>query len=190
MDSQKQWTVTEKLYSNKEVALVLGIGISTFRKWCFLLEQKGYVFHRDRYDRILFKEQDLFTFHKVKELMATKRYSLDTAVHEVVSGLHHMDGMESNLVREQFEQMSNSRLDVIEGQMVTLLDRMEKQELLNQELTERLEKQQQYIEMNIKARDRHLMKALRDIQETRMQVAAMTKKKQSRWSSISAWFSK
>src|SRR5690554_8085403 len=41
----------KKPYWSKEIADMLGIGTSTLRKWCLILERNGYRFLRDEHDR-------------------------------------------------------------------------------------------------------------------------------------------
>lgn len=178
--------MNEKIvYWNKEVADLLKIGDSTLRKWCILLEERGYVFLKDEQNRRGFRDKDVVLLRRFRDLLKQGGASLENAANAVI--LTDEAVQETNVVPiEKQERHSFYENEVREH--------LQKQEQFNQTLLERLDKQQEhyetllkkqqnYIENAIQARDERLIQAVREIQETRLLLAAAEEeeRKNKKW---------
>jgi DNA-binding transcriptional MerR regulator len=164
----------ETTYWAKEVADTLGIANSTLRKWCRLLEEGGYRFIRDQQERRAFTEHDVLMLRSFYELTQDKGVSLDSAVNLVISRFQREAIQDGSLPDTPHKSRDIERYEQI-------IERLNKQEQFNQALLERLDQQQAYIEQSISKRDETLLQAIREMQETRLQLAASQEKKPSFW---------
>lgn len=140
-----------KTYSTKEVAKRLSIEPVTVRKYAGMLENKGYIYQKDERGWRVFKEDDV----KALEYLSLLKFdgnSLEAAVDRVVS-LYR-----SNLVVAQSDMALQEDKEYI-------LDFIKRQEEFNKALLERIDH-----------RDKQLMSVLREIQETKKELAASGKK--------------
>lgn len=166
----------EQTYWSKEIADMLGIGTSTLRKWCLLLEDKGYTFLRDEHDRRAYTEHDAIALRKIKELTEQRNMKLENACIVVVETLNREKSQNITLSAMPVYKRSSERHDEIMNKLESVIER---QEAFNKALLERLDKQQEYIDKSLKRRDEQLMQSLREELETRRQLAAAEEKKDS-----------
>jgi DNA-binding transcriptional MerR regulator len=155
----------EKAYWNHEVAKLLEISDSTLRRWCIELEANGYVFIKGENESRAFTVHDLDALRFFKELVKVKRKTKETASKEVVERYPArvvtppMQGFDKALqpvqVHEKIEELSNK----IE-QMKSQLD---KQMEFNKQLIERMDQQS--------------MSYIRELHETKKQIAISQEKK-------------
>lgn len=165
----------ESTYWSKEVAETLGIANSTLRKWCKLLEDGGYHFVRDQQERRAFTEHDVLMLRSFYELTQDKGVALDSAVNLVVSRFQREATQDVSLRDIPEKSQDDERYEQI-------MHKLENQEQFNKALLERLDQQQAYIEQSIQKRDETLLQAIREIQETRLQlVAAEQEKQKKKW---------
>src|SRR5699024_7337439 len=74
----------EKAYTSSEMAQILDIGTSTLRKWCLSLEENGYQFSKDDYQRRFFIDRDIVALKHFKQLVQTGKMPLSKASNVVV----------------------------------------------------------------------------------------------------------
>jgi transposase-like protein len=169
------------IYWNKEVAENLAIGDSTLRRWCILLEQKGYIFTKDQHNNRAFNDQDLIILRRLKETSKMKGMNLESAVNAVLSMVDNAN--KTTLVH--VENRNSNENDIVQSApeelLKKLLEKIENQEVFNQELLKRLDQQQQYLEETLKRRDNQLMNVVREIQETKKLTAAASEEKKPWW---------
>lgn len=77
----------EKPYWAREVSDLLDISDSTLRKYCLILEEKGYTFLRGDNGRRAFLDRDVIALRKFKELSQSQNVTLEDAAIAVVSML-------------------------------------------------------------------------------------------------------
>ncbi|MED0675257.1 DUF3967 domain-containing protein [Aneurinibacillus thermoaerophilus] len=176
----------EKAYSTNEIATLLQIGDSTLRKWCIELEKNGYHFIRDDNDNRAFVDHDVIVLRQLQEMTRGRKTTIGTAAMLIAERFKHDDrtdrtgGVPIDLSRSN--ERYNTLLEEVKNTRQEFADYRTKQEAFNQALLEQLKKQQEYIEKSIKARDEQLMKAIREIQEARLQLAAAEQeKKKKKW---------
>lgn len=162
----------EKAYSPKEMSMTLDIGDSTLRKWAISLEKNGYVFIRNDQNNRLFIESDLAVLKYFKELVKTHNMQLDNASKLVIErfGIGSFEKRTDIVPLEKENEHRNftrSNDEVINQ----LLEHIRTQKEFNQELLRRLDRQQNYIEERLNARDQTLLKSLKEVQETKKLIA-------------------
>lgn len=168
---------TETPYSSKEVTARLDIGESTLRKWCLALEEQNYNFLRTAQNKRMFSEKDLFVLGQFKILVQEKNLSMQNAA-EIVAARYSEDLFPNQTEIERRESNSFSALGEIKKEIQDLKE-------LNRELLQRLSEQQKYIEKRLEERDRLLMQAIRESQETKKLIAAAREEnKKSFWSRL------
>lgn len=168
----------EKTYSSKEVVVQLGIGSSTLRKWCMLLEQHNYRFHRDVHNRREFHQIDTVALREFMKL--AKTMALEHAAISVVSSIKRLRPEEKALPVPSVVKRSYPSHDLLEEKVDSLVQHIEKQDAFNIALLDRLEKQEKYISINLKERDRRLTKAMNDILDTKITLTKLQDKEQTK----------
>lgn len=154
-----------KTYSTKEVAKRLHVEPVTIRKYTQILEEKGYQYTKDERGWRLFTEEDIKGLEYLC-LLKLNGKSLDDATDHI-----------ANLYRSN---LSVSQHDMtIQGPVNPIQDFMNRQEAFNQDLIDRLNKQQEFIETSLKKRDELLLSSVKEILETKKMIAAASQKK--RW---------
>lgn len=183
-DSKNQ----EKSYWSKEIADHLGIGTSTLRKWCLLLEENGYVFLRDEHGRRAYTEHDAIALRQFKELTTEKAMSLENASIVVISAYNRKHNevvtlsATENVTRS--EQRHDERFDALESRFDTY---MEQQEAFQKALLEQLQKRDEYIENVLKTRDERLLQTMNEILETKRLLVAAQEQQQDKKKWFQFW---
>jgi hypothetical protein len=163
----------ENTYWSRDIVGILGIGDSTLRKWCRIIEAQGYHFIRDDQERRAFTEHDVIMFRSFKELTQEKGLALDSAAKAVVA---RFDRGASRYVAPT--AMTEFRRH--DSDMQKLIEHVHHQDEFNKALVSRLDDQQQFIEQSLQRRDEQLMKFIRDSLETKKQLA-ITEGKRKWW---------
>lgn len=147
-----------KTYSSKDVAKRLSIQPVTIRKYSQMLEEQGYPFAKAENGWRQYSEDDIRFLEYLRDMKNMGR-SLDESVQHIAS-LYR-----SNLT------ISPSAIPLHEKN--PLIEFIQAQQEFNQKILERLEAQEKrQIE-----RDQNLIKALRESQEAKKQIAATQQKK-------------
>lgn len=166
----------EDAYWGKEIAQILQIGDSTLRKWCLALENQGYEFMRGQHNSRAFVERDLLILRRMRELIQTKGITLETASEIVISRMNQSEGTrpvpEENKEEEQvFSVVPSVRQNEL---LLEILERQERLEQQNKQLIAQLEERD-------RNRDKQLMEALRESQETKkLLVATLEQQKEKK----------
>jgi len=166
--------VYENAYHSKEIAKELDIGTSTIRKWCLLLEEKGYKFIRNEKNQRVFIQKDINILKRFKELTQNDGMTLENAINTVIEEYNRDDISSHNAIENDNIKRYEEKIDL-------LLEHVENQQKFNQELLKRLEEQQVFINENLEKRDKYLMNLVRETQETKRLIAATEETKKSFW---------
>jgi len=153
----------EKAFWTHEMSKLLSVSDSTLRKWCIELEKQGYVFTKGQKNSRAFLVRDTHILLHLKYLVQSGGLSVETAVNQVLLGVSVSEVNGSNDTRSSVPEVVR---DSFEGEFEAINERFEKQEQFNQKLLERLDE-----------RDRNLMAVLKEVQETRKEIASDKEKK-------------
>jgi transposase len=167
---------TEKVYWSNEIAEHLNIQTSTLRKWCLILEEKGYDFHRNENDRRGFFEFDLNALTEFKKLTKKKNISLEHAAQIIVEKFKKEPNQETKSSAVGFGSPSKK----LEEKIDELTEHVKRQDEFNRELLNRLIQQQDFIDKSMKERDKMLIDAIRDLQETKKLESATVEEEQKK----------
>ncbi|WP_332699346.1 hypothetical protein [Halalkalibacter lacteus] len=168
----------ETAYWTYQVAEHLGIADSTLRKWCILLEKNGYVFTKGANDSRAFTEHDIMALKQFQELSKDRKVTKERAAVVVVEKFKKNignDGTPPVPVDKSREEMR-----YILEELERLKKSEEEQRQFNEELVQRLDRQEKYIEESLEKRDKALMASFREKQkETQKQLAATKEEKEA-----------
>nr|WP_173026342.1 DUF3967 domain-containing protein [Aeromonas sp. Ne-1]AKO69651.1 DNA-binding protein Ptr [Aeromonas sp. Ne-1] len=139
-------------FSSKDVAKRLSIEPVTVRKYSQMLEEQGYSFKKDEKNWRQYSEDDIHFLQYICHLKEMGK-SLDESVHHVASLFR------SNL------NIAKSAISLQEEEN-PFLQFMKSQEEFNKKLLERMDQ-----------RDKNLMASIRELQDTRKELAAASRKK-------------
>nr|WP_277717644.1 DUF3967 domain-containing protein [Priestia flexa]WEZ10435.1 MerR family transcriptional regulator [Priestia flexa] len=144
---------SQQTYSSSEVAELLGIAPSTLRKYNLCFSKVGISFTKEK-GRLVYKEHDIKLFQELIRLHEKGGTTLQNCVAKVAQ--------QSQLVSVVSEPVVEvSQQDTNEAK---LLEQME----------QRLQQMQQYIDTKLADRDKQLMGVIKELQEIK---AAQRKKK-------------
>lgn len=159
---------TERAYKTSEIATMIGIAVPTVRKYAQSLESKGYTFLRGQatgqHQARLFIEKDVMALRYLKDIREKSNITVEQA---------------TNIVAERFNEKAIPPIrssdiqhsEQSDKQYSELKELVHKQNELIKGLAERLDQQQEYITNSIKERDRVLMQSLKEIMESKKQIA-------------------
>ena len=172
-----------KVYSASDITSLLDIKDSTLRKYCLMLEDKGYEFQKNNRDHRFFRDDDIITLRKFITLK-DNGMSLNESAEGVV--LWHK-GNEEEVTDITVSQTDTH--DVIErynNDMTEMKDMMRQQNEMINKLNDKIDRQQDYIEQSIKKRDEQLMLAINEMQESKKEIAAERENQQKKgfWSRL------
>lgn len=188
---------TDKYYSPKEMADMLGLEPVTLRKYSIALEKAGYIFLRNDSDRRLYSERDAMALQHLKALRERNALNVDNAamavatrfsqVNESVETVTHSQNLPAKSVHER----SDERYEVLEAKldeqteqiakltdmMQALVERLDERDNVIRELSEALnatkaiaaasEERQSVLSEREKERDEKLTQLLRDMTEVK-----------------------
>ncbi|WP_134687558.1 MerR family transcriptional regulator [Brevibacillus migulae] len=96
----------KKAYWPREVADLLDISESTLRKYCLILEEKGYTFLRGENNRRAYLDRDVIALRKFMELSQNKSVTLEEAAIAVLSMIS--DHTVTSITHADTQQLSPS----------------------------------------------------------------------------------
>lgn len=167
MDSSQN---KQAIYSSKDLASSLKIQESTLRKYCLLLEEEGYKFHKNEHGHRGYYDSDIIVIRKILELKNNSDITLKQATKSVLAWKNGNDITDVDTKQERY----SVSYDAIAEEFKVF---REQQEQFNQELLSQLKAQQDYIDNSLKERDKNLLMALRETMETKKLTAAAHQKK-------------
>ncbi|TYS55794.1 MerR family transcriptional regulator [Bacillus infantis] len=160
-------TGTGQHYPPKDLSILLDIADSTLRKWAIALEEQEYFFSRTDKNKRLFSDRDVIVLKHLRNLVQVQNMSLQNAAIIVASKYKE----EFKTASEQENSTNGIRSG--EGDIQSILEQMElmrnQQEQLitmNQQLLQRLDEQQKYIDERLETRDKLLLESFREIQKS------------------------
>uniref|UniRef100_UPI00402A62E4 DUF3967 domain-containing protein n=1 Tax=Bacillus sp. DX2.2 TaxID=3073452 RepID=UPI00402A62E4 len=163
---------SQLVYISKDVAMMLKVQESTLRKYCIMLEEAGYPFHKNEHGHRGFLDQDVITLRRLIEIKSHPDMTLKQACNAVMIWITEKDVSEddTNVITET--EQHNERYN-------ELKEMIQQQNHLLEKLTHKLDAQQRYIDEKLEKRDQQLMSVIREIQEEKkiLLETAATKKK-------------
>jgi len=163
-----------KVYSPSEISDALQIKESTLRKYCLLLEERGYEFTKNARGQRFYYDSDVITLRKFVTLK-DNGMTLEESAEGVVLWHKGNDSEETSIA-----PISTDMQNVMEryvSDMTEMKGMIHKQNEIIMNLSDKIDKQQEYINTNLAERDQKLMKALEDNIETQKQIASENEKK-------------
>lgn len=160
----------ETVYSSKEIAKLLGVKDSTVRKYCLAFEEQGYKFHKNEFGYRGFFEKDVMLLRRLMDLKNDPDMTTARAIKAILSSFETESGtgvvtdVELVNMTGKGSLQSHDNLEVLKE----FKEFQKRQEEFNQALIERIEQ-----------RDKNLMMVLRELQETRKEIA--TAKQEKKW---------
>ncbi|MDM5186057.1 DUF3967 domain-containing protein [Bacillus sp. DX4.1] len=163
---------SQLVYISKDVAMMLKVQESTLRKYCIMLEEAGYPFHKNEHGHRGFLDQDVITLRRLIEIKSHPDMTLKQVCNAVMIWIKEKDVSEddTNVITEA--EQHNERYN-------ELKEMIQQQNHLLEKLTHKLDAQQRYIDEKLEKRDQQLMSVIREIQEEKkiLLETAATKKK-------------
>ncbi|MCU5408064.1 DUF3967 domain-containing protein [Bacillus cereus] len=163
---------SQAVYISKDVATMLKIQESTLRKYCIMLEEQGYHFHKNEHGHRGFMDNDVITLRKLIEIKSHPDMTLKQACNAIMTWIKEKDMSEVDTdvitENEQHDERYNELKEMIQRQ----------NDMLKQ-MAKKMDEQQRYIDERLERRDQQLMGAIREIQEEKrvlLETAAATKK--------------
>lgn len=156
-------------YFAKDVSLQLDMNQSTLRRWCIELEKAGYTFQRNEHNQRIFYERDFNALRKLKELL-NKNLSMDNAVHAVISMSQASQQTPSVYIKND-DDIRLSKRDLQE------IIQLEVRKAIEEEREAMFQAFERKLNDQTEKRDQQLLAAIREIQETKLLIAAAEEKK-------------
>lgn len=164
----------EKTYNTKEIAEHLGIADSTLRKYCLLLEEHGYNFRRNEFQKREYSEHDVIALRKFKDLTKDGAMSLEDAAIAVKTGYNRVpNNAITGAVTTKNDRYDESYAEV-EARIAELTDLMSRQMQFNEALLSRLDAQQKFLEERLEISDHRILEAVKMITNTQKELAEST----------------
>ncbi|MGG2933873.1 DUF3967 domain-containing protein [Bacillus pacificus] len=151
---------------------MLKIQESTLRKYCIMLEEHGYHFHKNEHGHRGFLDNDVITLRKLIEIKSHPDMTLKQACNAVMTWVREKDisEVDTDVIAEdmQHDERYNELKEMIQQQNEML-----------KKMAMKLDEQQRYIDERLEKRDQQLMGAIREMQEEKRVLleTAVTNKK-------------
>lgn len=79
---------SQSIYVSKDVATMLKIQESTLRKYCIMLEEQGYHFHKNEHGHRGFMDNDVITLRKLIEIKSHPDMTLKQACEAIMKKIY------------------------------------------------------------------------------------------------------
>jgi len=174
----------ETIYTSSDTATMLKVQESTLRKYCIMLEEGGYKFHKNDFGHRGFFNNDVIVLKRLIEIKKHPDMTLKQACNAVISWVSEggitdhdiTDITENERHNEGYKELLEEFRSYREEQ-----DEFKKQQSqFNEELIKQLQKQQEFIQNGLAERDKKLVEALRETQQTQKLIAAAQEEKQKK----------
>ena len=160
-----------KVYSPSDVAKLLNIKPATLRKYSIMLEEHGYNIGRNSQNHRYYQDKDIITLRSV--MTGTKSgITLEESIKNVVNV------GEDNT----YTNATNNGVQAYESDISELKELVNNQTEVIKEFSKRLDQQDEYINNSLKERDAALVESIKDLLETKKELAAAEEK--------GGWFSR
>lgn len=149
---------SQSIYISKDVAMMLKIQESTLRKYCIMLEEHGYKFHKNEHGHRGFLDNDVITLRKLIEIKSHPDMTLKQACNAIMTWVKEKDMSEvdTNVITENEQH---------DERYSELKEMIQQQNELLKKMAKKLDDQQRYIDEKLEKRDQQLMGAIREMQE-------------------------
>ncbi|MGX9952680.1 DUF3967 domain-containing protein [Bacillus subtilis] len=164
-DTQQEQTV----YNSSDTAAILKIQESTLRKYCIMLEEAGYKFHKNEHGHRGYFNDDVIALKRLIEIKKHPDMTLKQACNAVISWIKEKDVTDSDITDITDDERHNDSYNKLLNEFEEF---KKQQEEFNKELIDQLKKQQEYIQNSLLERDKKLLEAIRESQETKKLIAA------------------
>ena len=172
--------VKQSIYSSSDMAMLLNIQESTLRKYCIMLEEAGYKFHKNELGHRGFLHNDVIALKRLIEIKQHPDMTIKQACNAVVAWIQESGVTDHDTNDIATQDRHNERYNELLNEFKEFKTQ---QEQFNKELISQLQKQQEYIQNSLLERDKNLMQAIRETQETQKLIAASEeeKRKKKKW---------
>ncbi|PEJ65822.1 DUF3967 domain-containing protein [Bacillus wiedmannii] len=173
----------KRIYVPKDIALLLEVKESTLRKYFQTLETHGYIFLKNDRGHRAFFDKDVVTLRQYVDLVQKNKMSMDSAAKVVLA-------MDSSNDLSHCNNDNTKKLLITNDKDVTITndndhdkDYVTKEELCDiiKGLTKTIQQQNEYLNKRLEERDRTLMSTLREIQDTKKQIAVSSEQQNKIW---------
>ena len=173
----------KRIYVPKDIALLLEVKESTLRKYFQTLEAHGYIFLKNDRGHRAFFDKDVVALRQYVDLVQKSKMSMDSAA-KVVLAIDSSDDLSHS------DNDNNKNLTIMNDKDVAITndndhdkDYVTKEELRDiiEGLTKTIQQQNEYLNKRLEERDRTLMATLREIQDTKKQIAMSSEQKNGTW---------
>ncbi|WP_242225415.1 DUF3967 domain-containing protein [Bacillus cereus group sp. BfR-BA-01380] len=165
---------SQSIHASKDVAVLLKIQESTLRKYCIMLEEHGYHFHKNEHGHRGFMDNDVITLRKLIEIKSHPDMTLKQACNAIMTWIKEKDiaDVDTDVItrNEQHDERYNELKEMIQQQNGLL-----------KQMAKKLDDQQRYIDERLEKRDQLLMQTIRDSQEQKALLEAAATNKKSWW---------
>ncbi|MDK8747717.1 DUF3967 domain-containing protein [Streptococcus agalactiae] len=167
----------QSIYNSSDMSTLLKIQESTLRKYCIMLEEAGYKFHKNELGHRGFLHNDVIALKRLIEIKKHPDMTIKQACNAVVTWIK-----ETNVTDRDTDDITTSERhdERYNGLLNEFKEFKVQQEQFNKELINQLQKQQEYIQNSLLERDKNLMKAIRETQETQKLIAAAEEEKRTK----------
>ena len=166
--------VKQSIYNSGDMAMLLNIQESTLRKYCIMLEEAGYKFHKNELGHRGFLHNDVIALKRLVEIKKHPDMTVKQACNAVVALVQESTVTNHDTTDITTQERHNERYNELLNEFKEFKIQ---QEQFNKELLSQLQKQQEYIQNSLLERDKNLMQAIRETQETQKLIAAAKEEK-------------
>ncbi|HWO75584.1 MAG TPA: DUF3967 domain-containing protein [Bacillus sp. (in: firmicutes)] len=173
---------SQSLYSSSDTATLLKIQESTLRKYCLMLEEAGYHFHKNEFGHRGFFEKDVIALKRLMQIKKHPDMTLKQACNAVMTWLKEDDITDLDTTVITDIDRHNARPDLrIDDLLNEFREYKNQRDNFERKLVEEIQRQREYIETVLAKRDEVLMSSLKEILDTRKEIAAAQKEKKKWW---------
>jgi DNA-binding transcriptional MerR regulator len=171
--------IDDKWFSVMDIEKKTGIPDATIRRY---IRNHGYHLQiKKRGKSYLIANESLTTIKTIRSL-----YDKGKQLEDIEETLRKMNMPVTVTVTENEKEMTVSSSEVL----IQLQKDMNEQKKFNQSLLETLQKQQEYINTRLEERDRILLESIRELQETKKQIASSEEEKKKKKGFFSSLFNR
>ncbi|PZD83243.1 MerR family transcriptional regulator [Bacilli bacterium] len=178
----------EKTYSTAELATMLGMGVTTVRKYAQHLEKAGYEFLKTKNNARLFVDKDIEKIRHLKDLRENPHVTVEQATNIVMGKWKEKEIVNITALPKTPKLIKEE--NVISTEILEMKKLIEKQNEMIISLMERLDQQQNIINEWLNERDKDLMRTITEKLETQKLIAATTEETTNKKSFMGKLFGK
>ncbi|HWL13944.1 MAG TPA: MerR family transcriptional regulator [Ureibacillus sp.] len=171
----------ELIYTTVRVSKLLGVNEKTLRRYCSLMQNHHYEFHKNKSGHRLFYKKDIEMIKRIIDLKNSGALTLEQSVRTVLG----LDAEAGNGKSERESTLSKFNYNELLEEFTTFKN---EQLEFNKLLIEQLQRQETYIRDSMEGRDNKLMIAMKESMETRRQLAAAVEAEQEKEKEKKVWW--